>query len=66
MTSFSERFEAKGLQKGEAIALMRFMQSRFGDLPEPARRRIEAAAPDTLLEWIDRAATADSIDEVIH
>ncbi|AUB82307.1 hypothetical protein THSYN_16030 [Candidatus Thiodictyon syntrophicum] len=66
MTSFSERFEAKGRQQGEAVALMRVMRRKFGELPEPARQRIEAADAQTLLEWIDRIFTAESIDEVIH
>jgi hypothetical protein len=56
----------QGVQLGEATALMRVMRRRFGELPEPARQRIESADADTLLEWIERAVTADSIDDVVH
>ena len=66
MNSFSQRFREEGRQQGEVLALMRVMRHKFGDIPEPTRRRIEAAAPETLLEWLDRALVAASIDEVIH
>lgn len=78
MTNFSERFQEmgrqegvqqgvqKGMQQGEALALMRVMRRKFGDLPDLTRQRIESADPDTLLEWLDRIITADSIDEVMH
>jgi flagellar biosynthesis/type III secretory pathway protein FliH len=82
MKSFSERFREEGIQQGmrlgeqqgvkqgvrmgEATALLRVMRRKFGELPEPARQRIESADPDTLLEWLDRTVTAASIDEVIH
>jgi len=66
MNSFSQRFREEGRQQGEVLALMRVMHHRFGDIPEPARRRIESADAETLLEWLDRALVAASIDEVIH
>lgn len=56
----------QGVQQGECLALMRIMQHKFGDIPEPARQRIESADPETLLAWLDRALVAASIDEVIH
>ena len=61
-----QRGVQRGVQQGECVALMRVMQHKFGDIPEPARRRIESADPETLLEWLDRALVAASIDEVIH
>lgn len=74
MNSFSERFREQGRQEGvrqgllqgESTALLRVMNHRFGDIPDPARRRIEAADPETLLRWLDRALVAASIDEVLH
>lgn len=66
MNSFSQRVREEGRQQGEVLALMRVMHHRFGDIPEPARRRIESADAETLLEWLDRALVAASIDEVIH
>jgi hypothetical protein len=56
----------QGVRQGECAALMRVMHHKFGDIPEPARLRIESADPETLLEWLDRALVAASIDEVIH
>jgi hypothetical protein len=82
MSSFSHRFREEGMQKGmqegmqegmqkgmqqgEALALLRQMRRKFGDVPDTARRRVEAADADTLLEWLDRILTAKSIDDVIH
>ena len=70
MKSFSERFieqgVQQGVQQGEALALIRVMRRKFGDLPEPARQRIESADAETLLQWLDRIVTAKSVDEVIH
>ena len=56
----------QGMQQGEATALLRLLLKRFGDVPLDARRQIEAADADTLLEWLDRVLTASSIDEVLH
>ena len=70
VSSFYQRFHEKGrhegVQQGEVVALMRVMRHKFGDIPEPARQRIESADAETLLEWLDRALVAASIDEVIH
>ncbi|WP_295447069.1 transposase [uncultured Thiodictyon sp.] len=66
VSSFFQRCRDEGRQQGECAALMRVMHHKFGDIPEPARLRIESADPETLLEWLDRALVAASIDEVIH
>ena len=56
----------QGLIQGESTALLRVMHHRFGDIPDTARRRIEAADAETLLRWLDRALVAASVDEVLH
>jgi hypothetical protein len=70
MKSFSERFREEGIQQGmqlgEATALMRVMRRKFGEVPVPTRQRIESADSETLLAWLDRIVTADSIEDVIH
>jgi hypothetical protein len=66
MKSFSERFREEGIQLGEATALMRVMRRKFGEVPVPTRQRIESADSETLLAWLDRIVTADSIEDVIH
>lgn len=53
-----------GLQKGEARALLRLLERRFGPVKRGLRDRITAADSDVLLDWIERAATAESLDEV--
>ena len=56
----------EGRQEGEARVLLRQLTLRFGDLPEDARKRIESADADTLLEWSERVLTASTLDEVLH
>jgi len=66
MSGTFQRAREEGERRGEALALTRQMQRKFGDLPDGARRRVESADSDTLLEWLDRILTAESIDEVMH
>ena len=62
MSGFAERFT----QQGEAKVITRLLERRFGPLPEEARRRIERADAETLLEWSERVLTAQSLEEVLH
>uniref|UniRef100_UPI00405700F3 DUF4351 domain-containing protein n=1 Tax=Candidatus Electrothrix sp. TaxID=2170559 RepID=UPI00405700F3 len=74
MKGFVERYTQKGMREGmqkgrkegEALVLARQLQRKFGELPESIRIQIEKADSDTLLEWLDRVLTANSINEVIH
>jgi len=78
MTSFAERFRQEGMQqgmrqgmqqgmqRGEARILLRQMKMKFGQIPTPARDRVEAADADTLLEWSERLLAASNLDEVFH
>jgi hypothetical protein len=66
VSGFAERFTQQGLQQGEAKIITRLLERRFGPLPEEARRRIENADAETLLEWSDRVLTAQSLDQVLH
>ncbi len=74
MKGFAERYREEGMQKGmqevmqkaEVLVLVRQLRSKFGDLPEGIRDRIEQADSDTLLRWLDRVLTANDINEVIH
>jgi hypothetical protein len=58
--------EARGVAKGEAIALLRVLEARGIAVPE-AERELIAGCQDLsqLQEWLTRAATATSLDEVI-
>ncbi|MFB6358023.1 MAG: hypothetical protein ABEJ96_03165, partial [Thiohalorhabdaceae bacterium] len=57
----------EGKQEGEAAALLRQMERKFG--PEAAtahRERIEQADSETLLAWLDRILTAEKADEIFQ
>jgi predicted nucleotidyltransferase/HEPN domain-containing protein len=55
----------EGEAKGQARALLAFLSARGIDVPEPDRQRILATADAALLEqWVTRAATARSLDDV--
>jgi hypothetical protein len=56
---------ADGL-KAEARALVRFLERRFGTLPEHIRQRIDTADEDTLDRWVDQAATAERVEDALH
>jgi hypothetical protein len=66
MSSFAERFLQKGMQQGEARVLARQLRTKFGELPEEVRRRIEQADEQTLLEWSERVLSASRLEEVLH
>ena len=54
----------QGLREGEAKALLRVLEKRFGPVDPGTRDRIAAADADLLLEWIDRSTTAGSLADV--
>jgi hypothetical protein len=56
-----EEERRQGVQKGEAKALLRVLEKRFGPVDQGTRDRIATADADLLLEWIDRFATAESL-----
>lgn len=53
-----------GKLEGERTALLRVMQKKFGAIPMTIRQLIEEANADTLLEWLDTAIFANSLDEI--
>ena len=53
--------EQSGIAKGEAYALRRLLQKRFGPLPEDLLTRLQSASVDELEQWLDRALDADSL-----
>jgi hypothetical protein len=54
----------QGQQQGEAKALLRFLEKRFGFVDQVTRDRIATANADLLLEWIERFTTAESLADV--
>jgi hypothetical protein len=54
----------EGRREGEAQALLRLLEKKFGALPKRAQSRIAKAELTRLSEWFDRAVTAERLDEV--
>ena len=55
----------EGLQQGEATALIRILERKFGVLAESTQQRIRSTETDTLLHWIDRALVAQRVEDVL-
>jgi len=59
------RGEARGRAAGEAMALLRMLAARGFEVPAGVRDRVLACTDLAQLEaWVDKAATAASIDDV--
>jgi hypothetical protein len=60
--------EVRGLSHGtvigEAKALTKLLECRFGPLAEPIRARIASAGMDVLDRWIDRFEPATTLEDV--
>jgi len=54
----------EGRKEGEAHALLRLLEKKFGALPKGAQRRIARAELELLLEWFDRAVSAERLEDV--
>ena len=54
----------EGRREGEALALVRLLEKKFGLLPKGIQKRITDAERDLLLEWFDRAVTAERLETV--
>ena len=69
MQSFIDRYIEQGINQGqrlgEATALLRQMERKFGAPSDSVRERVLAADSDTLLEWLDRILNAESVDAVL-
>jgi hypothetical protein len=66
MQTFIDRYIEQGQRLGEATALLRQIERKFGPPSESVRERVLAADSDTLLEWLDRILVAESVDAVMH
>ncbi|WP_295883688.1 Rpn family recombination-promoting nuclease/putative transposase [uncultured Thiohalocapsa sp.] len=56
----------QGQRLGEATALLRLIERKFGPPSDSVRERVLAADSDTLLEWLDRILVAESLDALLH
>jgi len=57
---------AKGRQEGEAKALLRQLQAKFGPPTADLAARVQASEPDQIEVWLTRILTANSPDEVFE
>ena len=56
---------AEGRTEGRQLALVRLLRRRFGDVPAEIVAAVESTTEaDQLDQWLDRAVTADSLDEL--
>lgn len=66
-SDFARKYIAEGRAEGEATALLAVLGARGIDVSGDARARIASCTDlDQLTTWIRRAATADSIDDVLR
>jgi hypothetical protein len=63
--TFEEFLVRRGEKIGLKEALLKLLRTRFGDVPEGLRARIEAADKAQLDAWFDRAIKVASLDEVL-
>src|SRR5690554_5061083 len=54
----------EGLQTGEAMALRRLLDKRFGPLPANVDSRIDEASQEQVEAWLDKIIDAPSLDDV--
>ena len=54
----------EGRREGEAHALLRLLEKKFGSLPRGAQRRVADAELELLLEWFDRAVSAERLEDI--
>jgi hypothetical protein len=66
MQTFIDRYIEQGQRLGEATAVLRLIERKFGPPSDSVRERVLAADSDTLLEWLDRILVAESVDAVLH
>jgi hypothetical protein len=66
MGHFSDQFVEQGRAEGEAKALVRFLERRFGGISRSLRERIFASDVVTIETWIDRAVEARELQSVFE
>jgi len=60
--TWKKRWKAEGVAEGEASALIRLAEKRFGPLPTDLRTRVLAADAAAIEAWLDRLMEASSLE----
>ena len=64
-SDFARRYYGEGEAKGEAKAVLAFLDARGIEIPDPVREDIISCTDlDQLDTWIRRAATANKVQEL--
>lgn len=66
MGHFSEPFVEQGRAEGEARALIRLLEKRFGPMSSDLRQRIFSSGVTTIETWLDRAIDAPELLRVFE
>ena len=66
MGNFSEPFVEQGRTEGEAKALVRLLEKRFGPIPPSLHERIFASDVISIEAWIDRVLEARELLSVFE
>jgi predicted transposase YdaD len=61
-----EEGRAEGRQEGEARVVLRLLRLKFGPLEPEIEDRVRSGDADRLLEWGERALTAESLRDVFR
>ncbi|WP_441292492.1 DUF4351 domain-containing protein [Sorangium sp. KYC3313] len=64
-SDFARKYVALGRQEGERAVLLRQLRARFGELPDAAVARIEAAESAALELWAERVLSARTLADVL-
>ncbi len=61
-----QEIEQRGIQQGARRQLMRVLQLRFGEIPQPLQARLEGGSLEQLESLMDAAIAVGSLDEFIQ
>ena len=57
-------YEAKGMQRGEALALQKLLSKRFGAMPSEVLTKIAGASPEQVDAWLDQVLEAKRLEDL--
>lgn len=63
---WAQKYEQRGIERGEALLLQRLLTRRFGALPGDIVGQIAGATAAQLEQWGDRVLDAGSLEEVFR